>query len=625
MKNCFCLILLFCSGSILSQFTDITAEAGLRHNCSSEILMGGGVAFIDYDNDGWQDLAFTGGDVADKLYRNLADGTFEDVSYLLSKPVVDHITTSVVSGDLNNDGCDDLFFTTWDKEGSDYILRNDCMGGFELILLPSDHAGMGSTFFDFNKDGLTDIYVINYVDSIGFLYDANSEAIGFDHKAAKNDLYINQGDFVFDKLPADNLASGNGCGLAVTVIPSINQDGHGLYVANDFGEWVTPNEYFEFDADLSFRETASDYGLDVGIYAMGIAIGDYDNDDDFDLYLANLGDNPFLRHDGNGYTRIETELGVASGAADDGNLSTSWGTFFFDQDNDRDLDLFVANGFVDSPAFIQAGLRDENRFYLNQGDGSFADRGALYGLNSKGINRGAACGDIDNDGDVDLITAYVNYEPSETPALHYRLFRNDSPQGHFLSIDLIATNTGSDAYGAIAEVYLGDSKYIHYKYSSGSHASQSSKLLHCGLGDAELIDSLVIRWPDIPSESTYYNLTIDQLIRIQQGNDTYEVLGCNDANAVNYNPLATTNYGCKYATSVVEPKPADCGQVSIDISYGQIRYSFSELAQVYIYSLAGELLYTNESLGDSFQLNSGMYLVHFSTATCNTTHKIFIP
>ena len=529
-----------------AQFEDITARAGLQHNCATGAIMGGGAAFVDYDMDGWLDMVFIGGESPDRLYRNNTDGTFEDVSELLTKQVESDLTTGVLVGDLNSDGCPDLVFTTWNDDGIDFILTNDCNGNFllenENTLFKSANA-MGGTLYDFNQDGLLDIYIANYVEEAVFLFDDNNEVNGFDHTPASNHLYINQGDMVFTEQSEEYGVASLGCALAVTVIPTPDKTGRGLYVANDFGEWVYPNEFFELGESLPYAEKASDYGLDIGIYSMGIGIGDLDNDLNFDLHISNLGSNSLLINDGTRYTNRASEMGVENEFAPDGLFTTSWGTFFFDVNNDRWQDLYVANGFINSPDFIKTSFIDPNQLYLNL-DGQLIDRGSAFGVANAGINRGSVYGDIDNDGDLDILTAYINFEPSDNPDRHYKLYENRTPNNNFLDIDLVATSTASDAYGSILEITADDQKSIAYKYSGGTHTSQSSQLVHIGIDEAEIVDSVEIFWPSLETRSIIRDIPANTRLQVVEGQEGYEVIGCTDPEADNFNPLATINSGC---------------------------------------------------------------------------------
>jgi len=561
-------ILMVSSICCSAQFEDITARAGLRHNCATSAIMGGGATFIDYNLDGWLDLVFTGGESPDKLYKNNGDGTFDDNSHLISRHNESDITTGVLSGDLNGDGCPDLLFTTWNDDGIDFILTNDCDGGFVLEsenTLFRRASAMGATLYDFNQDGFLDIYISNYVEEARFLEDSNSEVIGFDHVPARNYLYINEGDMTFSEQSLEFGLESRGCALGVTVIPTPDKSGRGLYIANDFGEWVHPNEFFEFGETLPYQDRAPDYGLDIGIYSMGIAIGDFNNDLNFDLYVTNLGANALLVNNGSQYIDKAADLNVENELAPDGLFATSWGTFFFDVNNDGWQDLFVSNGFINSPDFIETSFIDPDQLYLNRNQGELFDRADFFNVDNPGINRGAICGDIDNDGDIDILTAYVNFEASDNPDRHYKLYQNNTVNENFIDIDLVATSTASDAFGSIVDIKTDQARSIAYKYSGGTHSSQNSPFVHVGMGTAEIIDSLEIFWPSLNTTSTLTDIPANSRIRITENIEGYEILGCTDSDDPAYDPNATLDYGC--SPGLVSTKNVDNAKVDFSVRY----------------------------------------------------------
>lgn len=582
-----------------AQFEDITSQAGLRHNCATGAIMGGGAAFIDYNMDGWLDLVFVGGEAPDKLYKNNSDGTFEDVSDMLSRHNDQDISTGVLVGDINGNGCPDLLFTTWNDDGIDYILTNDCNGHFNLedeSTLYKQANAMGCTLYDFNQDGLLDIYISNYVEEARFDFDQEDEVIGFDHVPAANYLYINQGQMIFtEESEAYGIESG-GCALAVTVLPSPDKSSRGLYVANDFGEWVHPNEFFEIGKDLPYTDRAEEYGMDLDIYSMGIAIGDYDNDLNFDLYVTNLGANALLKNNGTRYNEIAEEMRVENTLAPDGLFATSWGTFFFDIQNDGWQDLFVANGFINSPDFIKTSFIDPNQLYINQNGTALLDRTEAFGIDNTGINRGAIYGDVDNDGDIDVLTAYINFEVSDNPDRHYKLYQNNTVNNNYLDVDLVATSTASDAFGSIVEISVDGQKSIAYKYSGGTHSSQNSPLVHIGIDQAESVDSIEIFWPSLETTSIVRDIPANTRLQIVEGTPGYEILGCTDQASDNYNPNATINSGClQRATSTKELEKGDGGYtVSYNGSELQIT-SDSPTDYSYILSdISGRTILTSE-------------------------------
>jgi len=540
---------IFLHTGVLGQFLEESSQSGIEHIHLSVRSLGGGVSFFDYNNDGFLDLYLTGGGTPDKLFLNKGDKTFFDVSDQteVTKYTEGYQTSAVISGDINNDGCQDLMVTTYDDRRN-ILLLNDCNGTFRNISfaagLTEEVLSMGAAFVDINQDGLLDIYVINYVEESRFILNPQDEIIGFDHKCWPNLLYINQGNSEFIESSELFGINNKGCGLAA-VTTDFNEDGYtDLYVVNDFGEWVVSNTAFEFDPQSStFINISEEAALDIGVYGMGVAAGDYDNDLDMDYYITNLGKNQLLENDGQQvFTNVANLKGVENGMDEIGNFYTGWGTFFFDFDNDSDLDLFVSNGFTGAVEFLSPALEDPNRLYENVG-GTFIDVTDQYNLGMIYRNRGAAYGDYDNDGDLDFFVVTLNGEED----LYSPLYNNTIDNGnHWVDIHLEGSIANRDAIGAKVTLYFDNSIRIKERYSSGSYASQSSTALHFGLGTSATIDSVEVHW-GMGRKEVFYAIPIDQKVFIKEGEATVEVMGCTDSSNVYYNELATYNTGCKKA------------------------------------------------------------------------------
>ena len=439
------------------------------------------------------------------------------------------------------------------------------------------------------------------------------EITSFEHECNDNTLLINQGDFNFENATDAFNAAGTGCGLAVTVLPIPDQQTHGIYVANDFGEFLQTNNFLVLEDD-SFVDQAPAYGVDKAMFGMGVGVGDYDNDLDLDFYLSNLGENILYNNDFPIFTEVQTELGVQNEFTPDGQLATSWGTFFLDVDNDTDLDLFVANGFVFAPNFIGTSFIDPNQLYLNQ-DGEFSVTGEDFGITVSGptINRGAAMGDLDNDGDMDIVVSYINFENSNNQELTYRVYRNDSSeaQNNFINIDLQAVSTAPDAFGSQVIIYAEDKSWLGYKYSSGTHCSQNSAMVHFGLGDFEAVDSIKVIWPNY-EEDVYRDIVINRSILLTEKDSRVQVFGCGDELDPNFDALSTVAIRCTNAisTSVLET-------IFEDIAYYRegndliILKGEDTFEQFSLYNLSGQLVYKQ----DLKQSSSPTYIINLPAIT----------
>ena len=539
------------SWSLIAQYDDVTIDAGILHAHVQPSLLGGGAAFFDYDLDGWLDIYMTGGRSPDRLYRNLGDNHYADRSDLLPHNVGKTETTSaVITGDINNDGCVDIVLTTFSREDPTIFLKNNCDGTFTEMTQTANTLGgpgTGATLFDFDKDGLLDLYVINFVDSLIFIRDEDNEVVGFDHICYPNQFYRNLGGFQFEDVTDHYQVAGNGCALAVAILP-LKDAKWGIYIANDFGEFLVPNQLFVYDeANDSFEEKSQEYGLDVAVYGMGIAIGDYDNDMDFDVYVTNMGQNAFMENNGGTYTDKAVEYELDDTYVNPPDFSTGWGTFFFDFDNDTDLDLFIANGFVAAADFLSPSLVNPCKLFSNTGNGffDFTDQ-ANVGITT--INRGCIYGDTDNDGDLDIVVTNTIFGGSYGNGGSFRLLENSGVTNNYIKIDLEGVESNYEALGAQLVLYIDGKAYLQYLFSSGTHASQSSSNVHFGLDDADHIDSLEIKWP-AGSTSMHYDLPINQMVRIVEGSTELGIVGCLDPEDPNYNPLATIDGGCAVVTT----------------------------------------------------------------------------
>ncbi len=525
----FCAALVILTGlPLCSQgFEDISEQAGIDFLYREVAGLGGGVAFVDYDNDGDEDLFITGGEEAGRFYRNEGAGTYSDQTNTAGLHITNlYYTTGVVAGDLDNDGYRDLFVTTWygeslqDFEARNLLFHNNGdgtfteMGQFAGIL--EGAISMGSTLLDIDQDGYLDIYVTNYVEESGFLYNEIGQVIGFDHTCYPNFFYHNNGDGTFTERAQELGIDDSGCGFAA-VGTDYNQDGQiDLYVANDFGEWLPNNALFENEGNTAFLDVSIPSGADLGLYGMGIAQGDYDHDQDLDIYVTNIGRNVLLKNNGDGtYSDQTTLAGVENIFSVDTALATGWGTLFMDYDHDTYEDLFVANGLIPTASFIPTSIIDPNKAYHNNGDGSFADLSDSLGFNDSDRGRGLAYSDIDLDGDLDLCLIII--EGSGDLEAKVRLYRNNTENDHnWLQVKLTGTTSNRDAIGSTVWLYADDLVLMREISGGSSHCSHSSIIAHFGLGEHETVDSLRIDWIGGSSE-IILTPTINQVLSVTQG------------------------------------------------------------------------------------------------------------
>ena len=529
----FLLLLLLTSVPLYANpcFHDATAEAGIAFvhvngaNGQKFVIetIGPGGGFFDYDGDGRLDIYLINGAAVpgteydpapqNALYRNRGDGTFADVTEHAGVGDTSYGMGCAV-GDIDNDGDLDLYVTNF---GANVLYRNEGDRTFADVTgaaqVGDEGWGASAAFADIDRDGFVDLYVGNYHN---FSY-ANHRVCGeggsglqlycgpeaFD--GVTDVLYRNEGDGTFaDITTAVGLGSAEGKELGV-VFGDVDLDGDpDLYLAND----RTLNFLYLNDGTGTFAEEALlagvAYNEDGDVEAgMGVDMGDYDNDGDPDLFVTNFQweTNTLYKNLGDGTFVDET---FPAGLGKDSVAYLAWGTRFFDADNDGDRDLFVANGHLESDVeqYQNATFPQRNQLFLNVGDGRFEEYAEDSGaLSLKRVSRGAAFGDYDDDGDIDVLVANVAAQPT--------LMRNDGADGHWVRLRLEGRDSNRAGIGTRVEVASGGQVQTDEVRSGASYLSQSDVQLHFGLGTATSIERVVVYWPSGRVEE-YADLGIDQ-------------------------------------------------------------------------------------------------------------------
>ena len=534
--------LAFASGNI--SFTDVTKTSGITFvNQSSKDKkyivesMGGGAAFFDFDNDGKLDIYLTNSyNVEDAkanrprppaaLYRNLGNGKFEDVAKQagVSDP---GWAMGVSVADFDNDGWDDLFVTCF---GQCKLYRNLGNGKFADVSLKAGFTQSsfftGSAWGDYDRDGKLDLYVSGYVD---FKIEALPEfgkgqtcryrnlevQCGPRGLAGAPDvLHHNNGDGTFTdvtkKAGVEDKNAYYGLGVKWT---DFDDDGWAdIFVAND----ATPNYAYRNNHDGTFTEMGFVLGIAVdenGIEqgCMGVSIGDYDRDGRLDLFVSNFAEqyNTLYRKNADG---TFTDVAQASKTAAVSMPFVGWGARLFDYDNDGWLDLFVGNGHVYPQiegAFPGAEYPQRKLFYRNLRNGTFTENAAELGaaLLQPRVSRGAAFGDYDDDGDLDVIVNEIDGAPT--------LLRNDGGDkaGNWISLKLQGMKANRNAVGARVTLKAGSLTQVQEVYAGDSYLSHSDWRLHFGLGSANTIDEIAIQWPG-GKVTKRAPATINQILKI---------------------------------------------------------------------------------------------------------------
>ena len=526
-------------------FTDITAAAGItfQHTISPEKKyliesMAGGVLLLDYDGDGWLDIYFTNSPTVDMalhrqkaksaLYRNNHDGTFTDVT---DKAGVGYPCWAMggAVGDYNNDGRPDILVTC--EEGM-VLYRNNGDGTFTDVTkqahLTDPRWSTGAAFGDYDGDGYVDLMVSRYVEfDLGSLpqfgVGATCRFRGIPvqcgprgMKGLGDSLYHNNRDGTFTEVSktagVDDAHGYYGLGV---IWSDFDDDGRpDIFIADD----STPNYLYRNQGDGHFDDVSYISGTAVSkdggeMAGMGVAVCDFNHTGRFSIYVTNFEDqsNSLYRNEG------RLSFNDVADAAGIGPITVpymGWGTGCVDLDNDGWPDLFVVNGHVypqvDS---LQAGARYRQRklVFQNLKDGTFADISNSVGpaVTMPQPSRGAAFGDLFNNGKVDVVVENIDGSPL--------LLRNDDTSlNRWITLQLLGTRSNRLALGAKVRVLAGALSQIDEVRSGGSYLSQSDLRLHFGLGSANQVDQLEIRWPS-GAIQTLQNLASDHIYVVKEG------------------------------------------------------------------------------------------------------------
>ena len=505
---------------------------------------GCGVAFYDYENDGWLDIFLVNGtrlegfpagnEPTSHLFKNNRDGTFTDVT---AKAGVAHSGwgQGCCIGDYDNDGWEDLFVTYF---GKNVLYHNNGDGTFTDVSQKAGIAGNGKrwntgcAFVDYDRDGKLDLFVANYIDmdlatapvpeSGPCLYKSIMVACGPPGlEGGKNILYHNNGDGTFtDVSEAAGILNANGTyGLGVLTADFDNDGWPDIYVADD----STASALYHNKKNGKFEDIAIEAGCALSPdgkpqAGMGVSAADYDMDGNLDIVKTNFaGDTPSLYHNVGGGNFEDATFTAGLGAH---TQFLGWGCGFFDMDNDGWPDILICNGHV-YPEVEQlkteAGYAQRKLLYKNLRNGHFDDISfqAGPGISDPSASRGAAFGDFDNDGDIDVVINTVNDYP--------QLLRCDSNLGNnWIKVRTIGTKSNRSGIGAritcVTQV-AGESKphrQIDEVRSGGGYFSQSDLRVHFGLGKADKVDSLEIRWPSGQTD-TLKDIKANQVIYVEEG------------------------------------------------------------------------------------------------------------
>jgi hypothetical protein len=531
------------------EFVDLAAKAGLtaRHFTGSEgkkeyILesTGSGLALLDYNNDGFLDIFFVNGttlegfpkgqEPTNHLYQNNGDGTFQDVTKK-ARLVRTGWGQGACVGDLDNDGNDDLFVTYY---GQNALYRNRGDGSFDDI---TEKAGLlqqrtrwntGCSFLDYDKDGNLDLFVSNYVD-----LDLKKSMAKNSHNCVwkgiavfcgpqglptgSNLLYHNKGDGSFEDISVrTGIAESNHCYGFTSLVSDYDSDGWpDIYVACD----STANILYHNQGGGTFTDEAllsgtafNKDGKEQG--GMGVSAADYDRDGFLDIVKTNFdGETSTLYHNNGDGSFFDATMPAGLG------LHTNvvgWGTGFLDIDHDGWKDIYMVNGHtypeVDGYK-LDRSYRQIRQIYYNLRDGRFQDISSQAGpaILDSHSSRGAAIGDLDNDGSLEIVINNMNDTPS--------LLKNLGQKRNWILIKTIGTKSNRDGIGARVTLITGNRKQIDEVRSGGSYISQNDMRLHFGIADAVRVERVEVKWPSNTKEF-FQDLKANQVVTLLEGKGT---------------------------------------------------------------------------------------------------------
>jgi hypothetical protein len=532
------------------QFIDVAEKAGLNISNvwggvdKKRVIIetkGSGIAFFDYDNDGWLDIYLTNGNRLDAhwaagkqptthLFKNNRDGTFTDVT---EKSGLGRSgwQTGVCVGDYDNDGWDDLFCTFW---GRNILFHNNGNGTFTDVTrkagLYQEHGrwGTGCTFLDYDRDGHLDLFVCNFVkidpdkpltiDQASFCQWKGVPTMCGPRglPGDTNILYHNNGDGTFTDVSEKAGILKPGPRYSITSV-SYDFDNDGwpdIYVAVD----SEPSILFKNNHDGTFTDVAvmagcayNDDGHEQA--GMGLGVADYDCDGWLDIFKTNFADDTSNLYHNNGDGTF-TDLSFDSGVGIN-NSFVAWGCGFIDYDNDGWSDIVQVNGHVypeiDHYNFGET-FKNPRLVYKNLGNGHFKDVSATMGpgMTAKYSSRGAAFGDFDNDGGMDVLILNMN----ELPSLLKNVGGNKQ---NWIKIKLVGTKCNRTAIGARVRVAAGKHIQMDEVSSGTSVMSQNDLRLHFGLGTVDTVDLIEVKWPTTQKLEKFSQVRANQIITIREG------------------------------------------------------------------------------------------------------------
>jgi len=505
------------------QFEDLLEKSDIRFRLKNSIspqrysieTMLGGVAVFDYNNDGLLDIFFTNGAAIpslekaepgywNRLYRNNGDGTFTDVTEKAGVKGKGY-SMGVAAGDYNNDGFVDLYVTGVNRN---QLLQNNGNGTFTDVTEKAGVAGaipdygkpwaVAAGWFDYNKDGRLDLLVVNYLDyniasaKLCSLGNVRTYCAPANFKGTPNILYSNNGDGTFtDVSKKSHIAQYVGKGMGLAFADYDNDGFTDVFISNDtFQNFLLHN-----NGDGTFQDSALEQGVAYTangslVAGMGAEFRDLNNDGLPDIFHTAMFGNTFPIYKNTG-TQFD-DFTESSGVAKLSHTMTAWSVGAFDFDNDGWKDLFVCGGAIldNEQEVLHRPALQPNELWRNNGNLTFSDASSIAGaaFQDRRLHRGAAFGDLNNDGAIDLVTTAINAPP--------QILTNRTSDGnHWILLNLVGTKDNRDGLGTKVKITTADGEQYNQATTTVGYNSSSDKRVHFGLGKITIIDRIDFTWP----------------------------------------------------------------------------------------------------------------------------------